>query len=69
MYAFHKGKSSFLYPYRKESYSCVVDFTRGNIKAFHERQVYKLYLLVSTLAPGENASSLLSLEDAMTCSV
>lgn len=39
------------------------------IKVFHERQVYKLYLLLGTLPPGENVNSLLSLEDAMICYV
>lgn len=39
------------------------------IKVFHERQVYKLYLLFGTLPPGENVNSLLSLEDAMACYV
>lgn len=39
------------------------------IKVFHERQVYKLYLLFGTLLPGENGNLLLSLEDAMMCSV
>lgn len=37
------------------------------IKVFHERQVYKLYLLFGTLPPGENVNSLLSLEDPTAC--
>lgn len=39
------------------------------ITVFHERQVYKLYLLFGTLLPGENGNLLLSLEDVMICSV
>lgn len=39
------------------------------IKVFHERQVYKFYLLFGTLLPGENGNLLLSLEDVMMCSV
>lgn len=39
------------------------------IKVFHERQVYKLYLLFRTLLPGENGNLLLSLEDVRMCFV
>lgn len=56
MCAFCKGRSSFYVLIGLEVTAVLSILQEIFIKVFHERQVYKLYLLFGTLLPGENGN-------------
>lgn len=67
--AFYKGKSSVLYPCRKEGYGYVVEFTRCIYQSLSWKAGVQIVFTLRYPTPRGEWESLLSSEDAVTCSV